>query len=350
MLEAIEEAAAIHASMDLFERKFSARGRAIAGLGHGAIWQEPLGVWGHFSESGRPMPPDKYWNVFGQQPMRLRQNMLVEINPPGSGKNLNRQGVLAKDDHGHRYLLHQGRLHPRGIRITEDMFDAVTTARRVKVRYADGTVASCHRVTDIDQPAEQVQNDVAAFVDLCARVRVHYQLGDAARQMLERINAAEASSSPERQGAYSLPPMPARTAERRHADIWHALVKELDALGIQHANNRFGRYGPDLFAQTSKDPLLFEIKADAMASDIQRALGQLQLYEHLGGRACRKIMVLPEAPAEPIVRALSALGLELLLFERRGNSVRLDRTALRKMIGNAPRKARGGRGGARSKN
>ena len=82
MLEAIETAAAIHASMDLFERKFSARGRAIAGLGHGAIWQERLGVWGHFSESGRRAPPDKYWNVFGQQPMRLRQNMLVEINPP----------------------------------------------------------------------------------------------------------------------------------------------------------------------------------------------------------------------------------------------------------------------------
>jgi hypothetical protein len=197
------------------------------------------------------------------------------------------------------------------------------------VRHADGTVAGCHPVTDLDQPADQVQSDVAAFIDLCACVRVHYQLGAAAREMVERINAAEAPSSPELQGAYSLPPLPARTAERRHADIWHALVKELDALDIKHANSRFGRYGPDLLAQTPSDPLLFEIKADATASDIQRALGQLQLYEHLGGRACRKIMVLPEAPDGRIARALAALGIELLLFTRQGNDVRLDRTALR---------------------
>ena len=333
MLEAIEAPAAIHASMDQFERKFSAGGRLIAGLGNGAIWQDRFGIWGHFSESGRRTPPDKYWNVFGQQRTRLRQNMLVEINPPGSGKNLNRQGVLASDDRGHRWLLHQGRLHPRGMRITEDKFDAVATSRRMKVRYADGTVAACHPVTDLDKPADQVQHDVAAFVDLCARVRVHYQVGAAAREMLERINAAEASSSPERHGAYSLPPLPARTAERRHADIWHALVKELDALDIKHANSRFGRYGPDLLAQTPNDPLLFEIKVDATASDIQRALGQLQLYERLGGKACRKIMVLPEAPNASIARALSALGIELLLFSRQGNAVRLDRTALRKLIG-----------------
>ncbi|TPI27878.1 hypothetical protein FJ414_28240 [Mesorhizobium sp. B3-1-6] len=348
MLEAIEAAAAIHASMNLFERKFAARGRTIPGLGTGAIWQERLGIWGHFSESGRRTPPDKYWNVFGQQPVRLRQNMLVEINPPGSGKNLNRQGVLARDDRRHRWLLHQGRLHPRGIRITEDMFDSVATKRRVKVRYADGAVAACHPVTDLDQSSDQVQIDLAQFVDLCARVRVHYQLGDAARRMFERINAAEASSSPERQGAYSLPPLPARKAERRHADIWHALAKELDALGVEYANSRFGRYGPDLFAQTPKDSLLFEIKADASASDIQRALGQLQLYEHLSGQVCRKIMVLPEAPPAPIVQALSVLGIELLHFERHSNSVRLDRTALRKMIGSPAGKAKGDKGDARS--
>jgi hypothetical protein len=165
------------------------------------------------------------------------------------------------------------------MRITEDKFDAVATARRVKVRYADGTVTACHPVTNLDQSADQMQHDVAAFDGLCARIRVHYQLGAAAREMLDRVNAAEASSSPERQGAYSLPPLPARTAERRHADIWHALVKELDALDIKHANSRFGRYGPDLLAQSPGAPLLFEIKADATASDIERALGQLQLYE-----------------------------------------------------------------------
>jgi len=102
---------------------------------------------------------------------------------------------------------------------------------------------------------------------------------------------------------------------------------------------------------TLQDTLLFEIKADATASDIQRALGQLQLYEHLGGRACRKIMVLPEAPRPAIALALSALGIELLLFQRRGTTVRLDRPALRKiMIGKPPDRAGEGKGDARSKN
>lgn len=144
-------------------------------------------------------------------------------------------------------------------------------------------------------------------------------------------------------------PLPARTAERRHADIWHALVKELDALDVKHANSRFGRYGPDLLAQSSGAPLLFEIKADATASDIQRALGQLQLYEHLGGQPCRKIMVLPEAPGRPIAKALAALDIEMLLFTRRGTAVRFDRPAVRKLVDLAAKKPGGGRRSAHRK-
>lgn len=59
-------------------------------------------------------------------------------------------------------------------------------------------------------------------------------------------------------------------------------------------------------------------------------------------------MVLPEAPPAPIVQALSVLGIELLHFERHRNSMRLDRTALRKMTGSSSGKAKGGGGDARS--
>lgn len=333
MLEAIEAPSAIHACVNLFEGKFAIGGRKISGLKHGAIWQERLGVWGYFSESGRRTPPESYWNVFGQQPARLRQNMLVEINPPGAGKNLNWQGVLARDQQGHRWLLHQGRLHPRGIRITEEMFDTVAKSKRVCVRYADGTVAACHRVADIDRPADEVQDRVAAFVELCARVRVHFQLGAEARDMFERVSEAEGSSNPEKQGAYDLPPVASKTAERRHADIWHALTKSLDALDIQHSNSRFGRYGPDLFAQAGRNRLLFEIKSDATASDIQRALGQLQLYEQLGGKTCKKVMVLPDEPPIKVKEALTALGIGLLYFAKRGASINFDQRTLQNIVG-----------------
>ncbi|TBG74397.1 hypothetical protein ELG69_29080 [Rhizobium leguminosarum] len=331
MLEAIEAKDAIHACINLLERKFSEGGRKIPGLKHGAIWQKRLGVWGHFSESGRKTPPDRYWNVFGQQPARLRQNMLVEINPPGSGKNLNRQGVLASDARGQRWLLHQGRLHPRGVRITEDMFDIVAKSKRDRVRYSDGTVALCHRVANLDRPPVEVQEAVAAFIELCARVRVHFQLGAEARDMFERVSKAEGASSPERQGGYDLPPIAGGTAERRHADIWHALTQGLDALKIPHSNSRFGRYGPDLFAQAGSGRLLFEIKSAATASDLQQALGQLNLYEQLGGQPCKKIMVLPESPPPYIAKALTDLGIHILYFERQGASVRFSQQSLRKL-------------------
>lgn len=292
--------------------------------------EERLGVWGHFSKvDAGHHPAHKYWNVFGQQPMRLRQNMLVEINPPGSGKNLNRQGVLARDDHGHRWLLHQGRLHPRGIRIHRGYVRCRRDGAAHQSPLRRGP--KLHPVTVLPisiSPPTKSRTMLQHSWTSRARVRVHYQLGDAARQMLERINAAEALSSPERQGAYTLPPMPARMAERRHADIWHALVSELDALGIQHANSRFGRYGPDLFAQTLQDTLLFEIKADATASDIQRALGQLQLYEHLGGQVCRKITALPEAPGQTIARALGSASSCYSSSGEDAPFVRLDQPAL----------------------
>ena len=94
------------------------------------------------------------------------------------------------------------------------MFDAVSGAKRVQVKYEDETIASCHSVTDLDRPAGSVQHDIAAFVELCARIRVHYQLGETVRTMFDRVSAAEGTSSPERQGRYDIPPLSARVAER----------------------------------------------------------------------------------------------------------------------------------------
>jgi hypothetical protein len=332
MFDAIEGRVEIFDCMNLLERKFGRGAENINGLKHGALWLPQLGMCGHFSASGRRSPPVNYWNVFGQQPSRLRQNMIVEINPPAVGRNLNRQGMLAKDKKGHRWLLHRGRLHPRDIRITEDMFDTVAGANRVQVRYSDGTFASCHRVTDIDRPSSEVQHDVAAFVELCAKIRVHYLMGDAARIMFDRVNVAEGSSSPELQGRYDLPAMPPRVVKRRHADVWHALVKTLDRLSIVHSNSRFGRFGPDLLAHGTSENFLFEIKPDVTASDIQCAIGQLHLYEQLGGFPCRKVMVLPLPPAQEILGALRALNIDLVCFEKKGASIQFDYSNLRKLI------------------
>jgi hypothetical protein len=330
---AVEKQAAIQAAVNVFEKKFAVGASRLEGFPHGpTLWHETLGVWGHFSDNGQNSPRDSYWNVFGQQPIRPRANMLVEINPPGKGKNTNRQGVVATAEDGHRWILHQGRLHPGGIRVTEAMFDAVAAPNRRTVRFSDGSDVTCVPIADLDGSSSEVRKSVAVFVALCAKVRAHYQLGEELQAALEAVDAAEEDRTPEKRGSYALPPLPARTAKRQHADIWAALDKCLDRLGVLRWTGRFGRYGPDMFAKCPKGRVLFEIKPDSSAASIHSALGQLNLYQYLSGHPANKVMVLPELPPAKVAKALQAFGVDILLFSRRGRGFYFDDDAVRKAL------------------
>jgi hypothetical protein len=58
MLHAVEDGAAILACMHLLEAKWCEGASRVQGLGAGgALWQERLGVWAHFSESSRRTVP-----------------------------------------------------------------------------------------------------------------------------------------------------------------------------------------------------------------------------------------------------------------------------------------------------
>jgi hypothetical protein len=332
-LKAVETKSSIHACIELFETHFAAGSEKIYGLPDGAFWQPRHGVWGHFSESGKRRPPSKYWNVFGLHPSRLRQNIVVEINPPGAGKHAGRQGVVATDKDGDRWILHQGRLHPKGTRITEAMFDEVVQTPRWQVHYMDGSTLSCHPVANLDAHTDVALQQVAAFVRLCMRTRVHHQVGPVQSEFLKNVETREGPSHPETAGSYDRSSTPATVAEKRHADNWRALTTKLNEWKVDHSNARIGRYGPDLLAFRNDKRTLFEIKSDATASDIHGATGQLKLYETLGGKPCRKVMVLPNAPSKPIAGALAKLEIEVLLFDRQGKVISFDAEKLKAVLG-----------------
>jgi len=332
ILTAVESKKDIRQAVDTWESKLSVGATIFDGLSGKVYWHQSLGVWGHFYKGfTEGKTPGNYWNVFGRVPHRFRKNMIVEINPPGAGINTNVQGVIAVDADGKRWALHQGRLHPSGVRITEEMFDAATSMERVSVRFSNTEVVEYYKVANIDAPPQVLQTQVASYVAQCSRVRVYYIAGEKAAQEEANVEAAEGASSPEKQGSYQVGAQGPKMVERRHADVWHALTKVLDERQIKHSNARVGRHGPDL-RTFGKSPILFEIKSDSTATDLQRGVGQLLLYEQLLGSTHRKILVIPGPPEVAMGKAIKGLGLGELHYRRKGRTIRFSTQDLTKLL------------------
>src|SRR5204863_429670 len=82
--------------------------------------------------------------------------------------------------------------------------------------------------------------------------------------------------------------------------------------------------GPDL--RTRRDPrVLFEIKSELEASDLQRGLGQLLLYEAMLEMKHSKVLVLPNEPPGEVEKPLSKMGIQIVKFSRAGGKIKFDR-------------------------
>lgn len=72
-------------------------------------WSHALGLW-FYSEKLQ----NRYWNVFSLSEIPPKQNSMLsivcEINPPIEGLNKRVQGAFARDNSGHIWLLHRGRI------------------------------------------------------------------------------------------------------------------------------------------------------------------------------------------------------------------------------------------------
>lgn len=327
-LVALEQRSSISNAVRLLVEKFSGGAESISFHGLHGFWHESLSVWGAFNDPDGSGGQPSYSNPFG----RIPHIATVEINPPRHGINTNVQGVIASAADGQRWILHQGRLHPPGRHLSENEFDAVANRDRVTVSFSDGRVVKYLPVANIDADLPTLQSQIAAFVSDCEVVRQHYVVGRKAAEQLSDVAAIE-ELFPETLGEYEVGAQEAKTVVKKHPNVWRQLHKEFSSRGIPCSNGRVARWGPDL-RTLSKRPILFEIKSAESASELQRAVGQLLLYEALLKAPHLKILVYPqsEKSTQELVKALDKLDIQVLPYSRSGRVIRFDATILGKLI------------------
>lgn len=98
---------------------------------------------------------------------------------------------------------------------------------------------------------------------------IHDTLGKDLGTALTSVERRERGLFPETSGTFVRPILAEKLGERWHGDVFKALVAALQSAQISVANERVGRYGPDLYT-TCETPKLFEIKTDAEPASVQQ--------------------------------------------------------------------------------
>jgi hypothetical protein len=181
---------------------------------------------------------------------------------------------------------------------------------RKLVRFSNGDITPYFVVADLSSNAMEIVRQTAGFMQACARVRASITDGDNPEFLEAQENALLLEES---MGVTTVPPQAAKSIERVHAKIWHAVRKDLEGRGFTVANQRVGSLGPDLYTTGSGLRFLIEIKTAFGASDYMKAVGQLLIYEKSLKRLYRKILVLPKG-LRPDVRSL-LLSLDILVVD-----------------------------------
>jgi hypothetical protein len=314
-------------ALAIWKKSFAEGARRVAWGSKTVLWHDPLGVWGFFGEAVRRDGSLREWNVFGEVPHAFKENMVVEINPPRSGANLNLQGVFATDTRRRRWLLHQGRMSVPERRIKQSDFAALTGLVPIPVRFANGRTREFHPIACLDGTPEQLRRDVAAFVKTCALARAQFIAPPRLAKAIRNLPTLVHSLTPEKGGTYKTAPKGPSSAKRRHAAVWEALLVELRRRDIECFNTRIKGYGPDLF--TLEKPLvLFEIKTTPNPADVFAAVGQLYVYEKLLASSFKKVLVVPAGMSRTLAPALAELSVEILRYRWKTAKAVLDADGL----------------------
>ncbi|MDN4631976.1 hypothetical protein QCD71_10660 [Sphingomonas sp. PsM26] len=333
-MQAIEKRSDVATVAKAWRRAFAEGAEVIGTMGsQPVLWHERLRIWGLFGHTDGKEATGRDWNAFGQQPRGFRDNIVVEINQPPSGKDTNLQAIFAVDDRGRRWLLHQGRMSVAGSRITEADFIAATGLTPTKVRFSDGSSTQYHKVADLQSPPAAVQASVATFVARCASARLAKIAGKHTVDDGTAVERWEHNLSPEQTGDYDVAPRGGTVGRRIHGEVWRALATELERRDVPHSNDRVGQHGPDMFTYGNGPRVLFEIKSGHGAQDIFAAVGQLQIYERLLKSTYRKVLIVPRGMGPALQGPVSDLGISTVEFYRKGQKTHFDTAALDRCLG-----------------
>lgn len=118
----------------------------------------------------------------------------------------------------------------------------------------------------------------------------------------------------EAMGSYVIPAKDETIVSRRHADVFEALVRHLQARGLKVVNTRTAGLAPDLCTVCATDPMLFEIKTGSGSGDYLKALGQLLFYEKVRERAHSKFLVAPTGVGQLARSVLASFNIGVIEY------------------------------------
>lgn len=312
MLKAIVEEAAIRRCQRRFVQGMRAAltDRYAVRLGHpGASasarvsWCEGLGIWYCFRRQGT----DRYGNIFGVRRPGDHASLSItcEINVPVRGIDRRFGGVFARDEAGHIFLVHRGRLGGGRKGVGKTLFEEHYRGLWTNLEDGDGrsTVAVVGMLSSPRFPRQ-----VGQFVRKIDRIKQRAHLL-AARQLEIFADGAAGGEVPERDMAATPPDLPGLSD---HGIVLEDLAGTLVRRGRRLRGD--GRRDLTVVDERDRIAVLFEICADASPAGLSAGLGRLLLEGAALPHRPTLVLVLPEQPTAELAETLVHLDIAVCTY------------------------------------
>jgi hypothetical protein len=323
MLEVITDYSEIREAQRQFEQAFSNLWDKVV---HGYVsyqgerqkailsWSNELGLWASIGK----VENNRYWNAFGlMEPRENSSNYIVsEINIPLKGINRRIAGVFAKDNEGHIFICHRGRIGGGRYGIGKTLFENNFRGDRW--------------ITIKDRKKESK----VALIDFIKSHRLVYQVRDFVAEV-DRIKKLATGKSEDFVPENDLDFTPEFLGEKHfelykhvvskcdHGFVVNELAKYLELQGLKVGNDR----NRDLFVIDTSGNIstIYEVKTDISLYDLYSGVGQLLLNScNLTGKP-KLILVLPEELPKSLRLKLQRIEINNLIYElNRENAIFQD--------------------------
>lgn len=115
-------------------------------------------------------PPAHYFIGFSRPPHSWRA-CIVQTSMVAKGINRHYASVVAADDRGHRWLMHDGRLKLKSGLLKMEEMEVAGLRARDTVGFSDKKKRLYYPVADLDRSPEEVARSIGEYVRICERMR-----------------------------------------------------------------------------------------------------------------------------------------------------------------------------------
>ena len=256
---------------------------------------------------------NRYWNAFGLEPDGKNNNsIVVEVNIPKEGINRRIGGVFAKDEYGHAYLLHRGKIGGGREGVGKGEFLNFFRGNMVEIKDGDRTNLACLIAVFSDK--EFIEN-VTFFIKEVYRFKEKVKEGSSG-------NAKDFSKfTPEFRGNKA-------GGGRRHvAECNHGRIVDCLQKWVAEAvdPSMIGNNQRIDLAVVSDNTLreVYEVKTGNDLQSIYTAIGQVMYHAHFADqkKAAKMSIVLPKlrgGKLEELQGVLSKLKIRLIKYSKEG--------------------------------